>query len=355
MIGSRRNKSVLAAAIDSTHLRQSEGGIARYIRGLVSGLRERPDVRVIQLGAGPRETPGSLKKKVLTAGLDLVWYPFLGASRAAARGADVFHCPAPRGPLIKRGLPVVMTIHDLVPFLFPQTMTPWSRAYSRATHRRVLTLAERIICPSNDTARDVVRILGVDEKRVRVIPLGVDSHFFEPLRPRPGGNRTPYILFVGTQERRKNLERLEHAVGYFRGRGYPHELVLAGADAWGDVRITQPFVRKVGRVSDEALRRLYAEAACLAIPSLHEGFGLPALEAMAVGTPVVAGRAGALPEITGGAAILVNPMDITDIANGLERAIAATDAEREAGRAHAALYTWKKTADATYAVYRELV
>lgn len=351
----RRAKPVLTAAIDATHLRQSEGGIARYIRGLASGLREVPDVRVIQLGGGPRETPGSLKKKALTAGLDLVWYPWLGRRRALGRKADVFHCPAPRGPLAKGRVPVVMTIHDLVPFLFPETMTEWSRMYSRATHRRMAKVAERIIVPSSDTARDVVRLLGVDEKRVRIIPLGVDPLFFQPVRARPVGNRTPYILFVGTQERRKNLERLEHAVGYFRGRGYPHELVLAGADAWGDVRVNQPFVRKVGRVDDEQLRRLYAEASCLALPSLHEGFGLPALEAMAVGTPVVAGRAGALPEITGNAAILVNPLDITDIANGLERALGVTDAQRETARAHAALFTWKKTADATYAVYREVV
>ena len=343
----------LTAAIDATHLRQSDGGIARYIRGLVTALRARDDVRVIELGAGPREMRGTLRKKVLTAGLDLVWYPWLGRARASALNANVYHCPAPRGPLIAGRLPVVMTVHDLVPFIFPETMTRWSRWYSLATHRRMVTLANRIICPSRDTARDVVKLLGVDENRIRVIALGVASHFFEPLAsaaPPP----TPYILFVGTQERRKNLQRLEDAVEDLRQRGFPHELALAGADAWGDVRVEKPFVRKVGRVTDTQLRRLYADAACLALPSLHEGFGLPALEAMAVGTPVVAGRAGALPEVTGGAAILVDPYDSIDIANGLERAITTGGALREAGRRHAALFTWEKTAAATLAVYREL-
>ena len=346
-------KSLLTVAIDATHLRQSEGGIARYIRGLVNGLQARDDVRLIELGAGPRETRGTLRKKLLTAGLDLVWYPWLGRARAAALDADVYHCPAPRGPLFGGRLPVVMTVHDLVPFLFPETMTRWSRLYSRATHRRMATRAERIICPSHDTARDVVELLGVQERRVRVIPLGVDSHFFEPLAAaeRPPA---PYVLFVGAQERRKNLERLEQAVEALRGRGFPHDLVLAGAEAWGDVRVGKSFVRRVGRVSEAQLRRLYADAACLALPSLHEGFGLPALEAMAAGTPVVAGRAGALPEVTGGAAVLVDPRDIIDIANGLERAIAAGSAQREAGRRRAALFTWEKTADATLAVYREL-
>jgi len=93
---------------------------------------------------------------MLTAGLDLAWYPWLGRKRAAAVKAEVYHCPAPRGPLFAGRLPVVMTVHDLVPFLFPETMTRWSRSYSRATHRRMAAAADRIICPSHDTARDVV-------------------------------------------------------------------------------------------------------------------------------------------------------------------------------------------------------
>jgi glycosyltransferase involved in cell wall biosynthesis len=347
------DEGLFTAAIDATHLRQSEGGIARYIRGLLAGLSARDDIRVIALGAGPRAKRGTLKKKLLTAGLDLIWYPWLGRNRAAALNADLFHCPAPRGPLFRGGLPLVMTVHDLVPFLFPETMTRWSRWYSRATHRRMTALAHRIICPSRDTARDVVELLGIDEKHVRVITLGVDSHFLEPVGPADPPP-VPYILFVGTEERRKNLERLEQAVEDLRRRGFPHELVLAGADAWGGVRISKSFVRRIGRVSDTELRRLYANAACLALPSLHEGFGLPALEAMAVGIPVVAGRAGALPEVTGSAAVLVDPRDTVDIANGLERAISATGAQRQAGRQHATLFTWEKTAAATLAVYREL-
>jgi hypothetical protein len=174
----------------------------------------------------------------------------------------------------------VVTVHDLVPFLFPGTMTRWSLLYARATHRRILMAADRIICDSADTANDVVTILGVAHDRVRVVPLGVDSHFFET--PSPGDLPSePYILFVGTQELRKNLERLESAVEILRGRGFPHMLVVAGAGTWGSVHLTRPFVRRLGGVTENELRRLYADAACLALPSLHEGFGLPALEAMA--------------------------------------------------------------------------
>lgn len=353
MTTSPRTPALLTAAIDATQLRQSEGGIARYIRALMAALRERADVEVIELGGGPKETRGTLRKKAITAWLDLVWYPWLGRNRAAARKADVYHVPAPRGPLFRGRLPVVITIHDLVPFHFPETMTRWSRVYSRATHRRMAAVADRIICPSHDTARDIVELLGVDEKRIRVIPMGVDAYFFGAV-PTTEAPAVPYVLFVGTQEHRKNLQRLEDAVEELRRRGFPHELVLAGADAWGDVKIGKSFVRQVGRVDDAQLRQLYAGAACLAIPSLHEGFGLPALEAMAAGTPVVAGRAGALPEVTGDAAVLVDPLDTSDIALGLGRAIMAGTAERDAGRRRAALFTWEKTAAATLAVYREL-
>jgi glycosyltransferase involved in cell wall biosynthesis len=131
--------------------------------------------------------------------------------------------------------------------------------------------------------------------------------------------------------------------------------VLAGREAWGNVRVDKPFVRSVGRVTDAELRQLYANAACLAIPSLHEGFGLPAIEAMAVGTRVVAARAGALPEVTAGHAVLVDPLSVDDIARGLEHAIAGDFQGREAARLHAAHFTWEKTAAATAAVYRELV
>jgi glycosyltransferase involved in cell wall biosynthesis len=344
---------LLSAAIDATHLRQSEGGIARYVRGLLSGLRARDDVRVIEVGNGPRAERGTLQKKLLTLQLDLLWYPWLGRASAIAAKADVYHCPAPRGPLTRGRVPVVMTIHDLVPFLFPETMTRWSRYYSRTTHQRMALIADRVICPSHDTARDTIELLGVDESRVRVIPLGVDPYFFEPVPNRPSTS-TPYILFVGNQEQRKNLGRLEQAVAAIRQRGFPHELVVAGGESWGDVRLNQPFVRKLGRVSESELRQLYAHAACLALPSLHEGFGLPALEAMAVGTSVVAANAGSLPELTGGVAILIDPYDTESIADGIERAITSNNPNRLAGQRRAALFTWSKTAEATLAVYREL-
>lgn len=256
---------------------------------------------------------------------------------------------------MRRGRPpLVVTVHDLVPFRFPETMTRWSRLYARSTHKAMLGAADRIICNSKDTANDLVTLFGVTADRVRVVYLGVDEIFFEPLPP--GDDiAEPYVLFVGTQELRKNLDRLQSAVSVLRRRGFPHVLVVAGGSAWGDVRLDQPFIRNLGGVTETELRGLYANAACLALPSLHEGFGLPALEAMAAGTPVVASNRGALPEITGGAGVSVDPLDVEDIARGLELAITHPDSFREAGRRRAREFSWGRAVRDTIGVYREIV
>jgi glycosyltransferase involved in cell wall biosynthesis len=340
-------------ALDITPLRQSSGGIARYIRGLVSGLTAIRGLEVVQIGGGDAPRRGTFAKKLLTAQLDLSWYPLRARAAARRSGADVIHFPSPKAPLRRGVPPAVVTIHDLIPFHFPETMTTWSRAYARLTHRRMVGCAARVICNSTDTAADAIKYLGVAPDLIRVIPLGIDPLFFESAQGIAGA-RDPYILFVGTRELRKNLGRLEDAVGELRARGYPHSLVVAGGEAWGKVEFRSTFVRLVGPVSDITLRDLYAGAACLAIPSLHEGFGLPALEAMAVGTPVVAGRAGALPEVTGGAAILVDPLDTNDIMRGIERAINAGDAFRVLGKARAAAFTWERTANMTLEAYADV-
>jgi len=283
-----------------------------------------------------------------------VWHPLIGRMRAAAVGAQVYHSPGLRGPLTKGKIPAVVTVFDLVPILYPELASPWTRWYANKTQRRMSVLADMVVCISNDTANDVERLFGVPANRIRVTPLGVDEIFFTAHRA-PAQVSEPYVLFVGSEQPRKNLERLEQAMGLLRARGFPHILVTAGADAWGRVDIGAGFLRRLGNVSDEQLVSLYAGSSCLAIPSLHEGFGLPALEAMATGTAVVAGRVAALPDVTGGAAVMVDPLDPIDIADGLERAITERDSLVERGRQRAAEFTWRRTAAMTADVYRELV
>jgi glycosyltransferase involved in cell wall biosynthesis len=164
----------------------------------------------------------------------------------------------------------------------------------------------------------------------------------------------PYVLFVGTPEPRKNLPRLITAMNLLSERGFPHRLVIAGGGGWGHVAIDHRSAQLMGRVGDRELLSLYAHADCLALPSLHEGFGLPAVEAMAAGTPVVAGNKGALPEVVGGAGILVDPYDVAAIAAGIERAISERKQLAPPGRARANQFTWERAAESMSAIYHEL-
>jgi glycosyltransferase involved in cell wall biosynthesis len=345
--------SVLTIAIDAEHTRQSAAGIARYARGLTAALKERDDLRVIELGGGDLVPRGTLRKKLLTAKQDFLWYPWGARSAARRANADVYHSPLPRGPLTRGRPPFVVTVHDLAQIHHASTTTRWSRIYAAVTLRRVIEAADRIIVPSQNTAADLNSILKISPERIRVVTIGIDAVFFRPRDERPVISE-PYVLFVGTPEPRKNLPRLIEAMTLLRKRGLPERLVLAGSGGWGNVSLGSHKITQLGRVSDEQLASLYAHASCLALPSLHEGFGLPAIEAMACGTPVVASSAGALPEITAGAAVLVDPLNPASIADGIAQAIEDRESLIARGRVRAKTFSWQKAADETAAVYREL-
>lgn len=351
----RSDEAPVRVALDLSVTRLARSGVARATRALYSALNDRDDVIVLPVGEGTAAFTRGWRKRALTLRLDLVWSPLQGAKAAVTAGAELYHCPSPRAPLKRGRLPLVVTIHDLTTLLAPETMSRWNALYSRATLRRVLAAADRIIAVSADTANDLDRLLGVDGTRVRVVPNGVDNSFFgAPSGPAPISE--PYVLFVGTPEPRKNLPRLVQAMAQLRAHGRMEKLVLVGASGWGDEKLPDTADTLVlGRVDDVTLRALYANARCLAMPSLHEGFGLPVLEAMAAGCPVVAGRAGALPEVAGGAAVLVDPLSVHSITSGIEVAIEDREALRKRGRLRAAEFGWEHAARSLVSVYRELL
>ena len=321
----------MKVAFDVSPLVQTAAGTARVVRGLARALAGRSELEVLPLDFGG---PG----RASTVARDLAWYPF-GIARAA-RSADVLHCTTMRGPVRAR-LPVVVTVHDCALLRHPDAFPPWHRYTGRAALRHGARHADMVVAVSAFTRSELVELLGIPAERVRVVPNGVEP-VFEPGGPRPAGD---YVLAVGTLEPRKNLARAVEAA-----RLANVELRVVGAAGWGGVGVPG----WVGRVSDEELAALYRGARCLVLPSLYEGFGLPVLEAMACGTPVVTTKGGATEEVAGGAAVLVDALDAASIAAGIAEAETRRDELRRLGLERAREFSWSRSADLVEALWREL-
>ncbi|MDH4102611.1 MAG: glycosyltransferase family 4 protein [Thermoleophilia bacterium] len=321
----------MRVAVDTSPLIQTRAGTARHVRGLVGALRDRPNVDLELLSFGGTGRASSVVR-------DAVWYP-VGLSRRT-RGIDVLHCTTFRGPIGGR-VPTVLTVHDLAILRSPEAFPRWHRLYGKAGLVRVLKAADAIVAVSEFTKSETLELAGVDAERIRVIPNAVDSAFGAE-GPRAEGE---YVLAVATLEPRKNLTRVVEAT---RAAGV--ELRVVGARGWGGVEVPG----WVGEIPDADLAALYRGARCLVYPSLYEGFGIPVLEAMACGTPVVTSRGTSTEEVAGGAAILVDPLDVTAIADGIEQALARRDTLIPLGLARAREFTWERAADSVVELWRAL-
>ena len=320
----------MKVGVDVSPLVQTRAGTARHVNGLLGALAERAvDVRPFSFGGASRAA---------TVARDTWWY-YAGLPRAT-RGLDVLHCTTFRGPL-RASVPFTVTLHDLGLVRHPELFPRWHRLSGRAGIGRVARAADRVLAVSEFTKREAVELLRVPEERVTVIGNAVDA-VFVPDGPAAEGD---YVLAVGTLEPRKNLRRVAEAA-----RRVGVELRVVGARGWGGVGIPG----WLGEVSDDELAALYRGARVIAFPSLYEGFGIPVLEAMASGTPVVTSAGGATEEVAGGAAVLVDPLDVASIAAGIEQASARHDELRGLGLARAQTYSWNAVADAVEAVWREL-
>jgi glycosyltransferase involved in cell wall biosynthesis len=296
----------------------------------------------------------------------------VGLPRAASRAAvDLIHAPAYTGPL-KAPVPVVLTIHDVSyerhPEWYPYRRDPLRRAF----YRRCARAASHILTVSEFSRGEIAAAYGIAPARITVTPHGAPSQFASAdsssLLPLPHGVATPFLLHVGDLHERRNLETALDALAHVRRSAITPQpsLVLAGADRGvGDRLRTMAAadgigdaVVFVGSVSDQELRALYRAAAALVYPSRYEGFGLPVLEAMASGTPVLASRCASLPEVLGEAGMLLDPDDVGQWTEAI--AVVLSDGEqrarmRTAGLARAAQFTWAKTARTTLDVYRQVL
>ncbi|HEV7921168.1 MAG TPA: glycosyltransferase family 1 protein [Thermoanaerobaculia bacterium] len=327
----------MRVAIDCRKI--ADYGIGTYIRGLLSALRE---VELVALG--PESIAPLLPAGVEHVVVEAPHYSLrelLVVGRAAERArVDLFH--APHYVLPSTRCPSVVTIHDLIHLHHPPR-NPAARLYARVMLGRAVRLASRVLTVSEAVKRDLIAF-GCEAEKIVVTPNGIDARF-TPGPAADGG----YFLYVGNDKPHKNVARLVEAFGKVGGR-----LVLAGAPFERYRAVSGVETR--GFVSDHELVALYRSAAALVLPSIEEGFGLPAAEAMACGTAVITSHAPALVEITADAALHVDATNVDALAGAMHRvgsddALRALLAERGVERARA--FTWQKCAAGTLDGYRK--
>lgn len=284
---------------------------------------------------------------------------------------DVFHSSDWLEPPTKFAKKVT-TLHDLTVFKYPETFSPAGGHDIVKNQKRKLFFAkrecDRIICVSKTTKNDAMEILGIPERKLEVVYEAADPFYF------PRGNEAvikvrdkfhikgDFLLCVGTREPRKNLDRVVMAFSEITQK-YPNlNLVIAGKYGWGDEKMSKvkgqmSKVKILGYVEKEDLAGLYSGAIAFTYPSLYEGFGLPILEAMACGCPVVTSNLGSMKEIAGEAAVLVDPVSISGIASGILKIVGDSKTRNDLineGQKRNLEFSWEKTAFQTLDIYRSL-
>jgi len=322
--------------LDTAPLLQTRAGTARWVSGLRRGLENRADVDVQSLTWGG-------DGRLTAVARDVLWYPALLPRAAAKARVDVLHCTIFRAPPRTR-VPTILTVHDLAVLRHPEVFPAWTRLYGRTLLRPTIRAVDRVFAVSEFSKRETAELAGVDPDRIDVVPNALEPAF----RPDGPAAEGEYVLAVGTLEPRKNLARVVEAT---RLAGV--QLRLVGAPGWGDAGVAGDHVTWLGRIDDEELAAAYRGARVLVFPSLYEGFGIPVLEAMASGTPVVTSAGSAMAEVAGDAAVLVDPLDPTAIEAGIGEADRRRGELVPRGLARAKDFTWERTVDAALAGYRK--
>ncbi|HWV35146.1 MAG TPA: glycosyltransferase family 1 protein [Thermomicrobiales bacterium] len=339
-------------------------GISRYINELVYGLEGviQPADKLMLLGRSPEVVAENPSARILweQTGLPL---------SIAAHRLDVFHGPMHVMPMLTR-VPGVITVHDVAFLKYPEQLPAKRRSFLIAATRLSARKAERVITVSRNTAADVREWLKLPEEKVVAIPLAPSP------RVRPVAGRSldvfrmkweierPYIIAVGTLEPRKNLPTLLRAFAKIKDQ-IEHDLVIVGPEGWltGELKRTLnelnlgDRLRLTGFVSDEELGGWYSGADLFCFPSFYEGFGLPTVEAMRCGTPVLTSDTSAFPEVVDDAGILISPRDVDAWAETIRDLLhdpARLERMRELGLARADTFSWSRTAEETYRIYQEI-
>lgn len=290
------------------------------------------------------------------------------------KDCDLFFGTNFRG-VFREGMKTVLTVHDMVHEYYPETVEEINMRYYRTEFPEAVQRADLLIAVSEETKRDILKFLPVPENKVKVIYNGVDERF-RPVTDSMARDRVRqrynlperFILMVGSIQPRKNIAGVLRALASMveSNKDFPWKLVLAGGGGWKNEGISEQIralglndrVHFTGYVAEEDLPTLYSCADLFVFPSLYEGFGLPVVEAMACGVPVVTSNNSCLPEIAGDAAVLVDPHDTADIANGMLRLLEDQELRNlcvSRGLERARLFSWKTAAQQTLQAFHELV
>jgi alpha-1,3-rhamnosyl/mannosyltransferase len=311
-----------------------------------------------------RSIAGAWRTGTGLATLALANYTPLPVLDWVTRGADVFHCSGitrhpPRHPRL------TATIHDTTCWLMPELHPAANRRADR-NFEAILRRADRLIAVSACTKSDAVRVLGLRPEKITVIHLGIAAPFFDPevkaidsVRARYGLNR-PFVLYIGTIEPRKNIDLLLDAFEALPASlRQEFELVVAGPMGWASAQTAARVrsLRYLGYIPEADTAPLTAAATVFAYPSFYEGFGFPVAQAMAAGTPVIASNVSSLPEITGDAALLIDPRSLTELRDALSRLLLSPTLRAELaarGRVRARAFRWEACAQQSLLFFREV-
>lgn len=367
--------SAFTVGIDARAALSPKTGDRTYILNLLRGLAalELDPQRwkfqlLLDAPDGEGILPGSpvFETVVLTAPNSRFWTMVALPLHARHAALGLIHLQYLAPPFLP--CPFVTAIHDVVWRAMPETFPRLHRIVMNAQMPRTARRAARIICGTQSAARDIKKFLPVRAGKIAVTPYSIDPRYDTPVtqeqiqdvRQKYALGAAPFVLSVGVLQPRKNLPRLIEAFERCLQShpDWPHQLVIAGKKGWGQeqsaIRNPQSRITTTGYVEDEDLPALYAGAACFAYPSLYEGFGLPILEAMACGAPVLTSNSGAMSEVAGDAAQLVDPLSVESIAGGLEQVLGSSaESQRlqEQGKARAAQFSAEQQARATLEVY----
>ncbi|MDX1630533.1 MAG: glycosyltransferase family 1 protein [Thermoanaerobaculia bacterium] len=365
-------------AIDTRKVR--DFGIGTYIRNLVQGLAELDDENhyLLLVGPGGKEALGPLPERFelvqekapvysIRELLKLSW-------KLRSLEADLYHATHYVLPAVVPCRAVV-TIHDIIHLLYPEFLpNRLAFFYAQAMIRRSLSRGDRVITVSRNTRKDLLRFFEVEEEKIQVVYNGVEEQFHRILAPEDLERwaqqlelPNPYLLFVGNPKPHKNLDVVLQAYAKAREiEGFDAPLVCVGGKSEANLKIRQRAetlgisekLKMLGHVASEALPAIYQGASLFLYPTLYEGFGLPVVEAMASGTPVITSNTSALQEIGEGYAELVDPLDVDAMGRAVARLMGdpeRREALRERGMKRARDFSWGRTARETLEIYRDVL